>query len=86
MALRLVCACVLAPVHPTHTSTAAGTGPTLRVCYLQHAVTLGAHYNSVQPGAGGELLLLEEAEANGDAAAAADGEAAAAADEEEDAC
>lgn len=28
----------------------AGSGPTLRVCYLRHAYGLGEHYNSVQQG------------------------------------
>lgn len=46
----------------------AGTGRTLRLCYLRHAYGLGEHYESVVPG----LVLAEddeEAEAEAEAAA-----------------
>ena len=51
----------------------AGSGRTLRVCYLRHAYGLGEHYNSVRPGV---VVVSDESgeeDAGEPAAAAADG-------------
>ena len=47
----------------------AGSGRTLRVCYLRHAYGLGEHYESVVPG-----LVAPEDEDDDDGEADADGE------------
>lgn len=47
----------------------AGTGRTLRLCYLRHAYGLGEHYESVVPSLVAAAADEEEAE---EAAAAAD--------------
>ena len=57
----------------------AGSGRTLRVCYLRHAYGLGEHYESVVPG-----LVAPEDDGEADADAG-EGEPAAAADAEAEA-
>ena len=53
----------------------AGTGRTLRLCYLRHAYGLGEHYESVVPGLA--VAADGSGDEEGEAAAAADGGAAA---------
>ncbi len=72
-------ALIIARLHPA-SSLPAGTGRTLRLCYLRHAYGLGEHYESVVPNLAAAAAADEEEEEGGDEAAATEAAAEAAAE------
>lgn len=62
------CWCLLATSAPCPPAPPAGTGRTLRLCYLRHAYGLGEHYESVVP----SLVAAADEEEEAEEAAAAE--------------